>query len=251
MKSEIYYPAEDSYLLSETLEKYLSELIENGNNLIVNKKNKNLAPKGSSNQQPHSLENKQLIQQRTTAKQSLPKSPLFFDPFNSGNIKNLYQISILDMGSGSGIQAKTCKMLGFNNILTADINPAVVQELKKQGFKSVKTNLFSAIKKENKFDLIIFNPPYLPDDKLEPKSSRLSTTAGKKGYELIIKFLKQAKNHLNKNAVIFLLFSSLSHPLIIKKQAKSLGYNIQLLSSKKLFFEELFVYKIMISHLSK
>jgi release factor glutamine methyltransferase len=247
MKPEIYQPEQDSYLLSETLEKYLLELINNDHQLIVSKKNKSLAPKDSSNKpQFNSFENKQLIQ-KTTAKQSLPKSPLFFDPLNSRNIKNLYQISILDMGAGSGIQAKTCKKLGFNNILTADINPLAVQELKKQGFKSVKSNLFSDIKKENKkqkFDLIIFNPPYLPEDKLEPKSSRLSTTAGKKGYELIIKFLKQAKQFLNSGGRILLLFSSLSQPSIIKKQSKSLGYNIELISSKKLFFEELFVYEI-------
>jgi len=154
------------------------------------------------------------------------------------------EIKILDMGSGSGIQAKTCRDLGFKNILCADIDPEAIKHFKKLKFRSIKTNLFSKIKKskENKFDFIIFNPPYLPENELEPKDSRLATTGGKKGYEIIIKFLKQARSYLTKDGAILLLFSSLSQPKTIKSEAKKLGYTIKELSSQKLFFEELFVY---------
>ncbi len=155
-----------------------------------------------------------------------------------------HNIHILDMGSGSGIQAETSKKLKFNNLLTIDINPIAISHLKELGLPTIKSNLFSNIKKSEKFDLIIFNPPYLPEDKREPKDSRLATTAGKKGYEIIIKFLKQATNHLkNKKSSILLLFSSHSKPKIILKKAKDLGYNYDLLNNQKLFFEELFVYE--------
>jgi release factor glutamine methyltransferase len=155
--------------------------------------------------------------------------------------------SILDMGSGSGIQAQTCKDLGFTNIITADINQEVIEHLKKQGLKTIQTDLFSNINKKQKFDLIIFNPPYLPEDKREPEDSKLVTTAGKKGYEIIIKFLKQAKLHLNKKGKIFLLFSSLSKPNIIKNKTKVLGYTMSLLAKQKIPFEELYVYEIKIN----
>lgn len=158
-------------------------------------------------------------------------------------IKNK-SISILDMGSGSGIQAETCRKLGFNNILTADINQEAIKHLKKQGFKSIKSNLFSNIDKKEKFDLIIFNPPYLPENKLEPKYSKLETTGGKQGYEIIIKFLNQARLFLNSKGSVLLLFSSLSQPSIIKKQANLLSFKIKLLNKKKLFFEELYVHEL-------
>ena len=151
-------------------------------------------------------------------------------------------IRILDMGTGTGIQADTCKRLGFSNILTSDIDKNAVEYVRKNGFESVQSDLFKKIKKE-KFDLIIFNPPYLPKDTLEPKESRLATTAGKEGYELIVEFLKQAKSYLSKTGVILLLFSSLSRPEIIKKQSKELGYKLKLQAKQKLFFEHLFVYK--------
>ena len=151
------------------------------------------------------------------------------------------KIKILDIGSGSGIQALTCRKLGFENILTADINQEAIKHLKKLGFKSIKSDLFSNIKKNQRFNLIIFNPPYLPEDKREPKDSQIRTTAGKKGYEIIIKFLKEAKPHLLNDGFILLLFSSLSKPKIILREAERFNYKVELLDKKKLFFEELSV----------
>jgi HemK-related putative methylase len=151
------------------------------------------------------------------------------------------KISILDLGTGSGILAETCRKLGFNNITVADIDKKVIEKLKNK-FNSIHTNLFSNISNNEKFDLIIFNPPYLPQHKYDKEKD---TSGGKKGYETIFKFLKQAKDHLNDKGEILLLFSSLSHPEKIKQKAKQLHYKIRRLSKKKLFFEELFVYSLL------
>ncbi|MEN9625822.1 MAG: hypothetical protein RL557_150 [archaeon] len=158
-------------------------------------------------------------------------------------IKNK-KIDILDMGSGSGILMQTCKENNFKNITAVDINKEAVTHLQKQKIKAIHSDLFSNSKLKNKkFDLIIFNPPYLPEDKREPQDSKLQTTAGKKGYEIIIKFLEQAKIHLQKKGKILLLFSSLSKPHIVLKKAREMKYQYELQASKKLFFEELFVYE--------
>lgn len=151
------------------------------------------------------------------------------------------KILVLDIGSGSGIQAKTCikAKIPRKNILCADIDREAVKELEKQGLNSVASDLFSKI--TGRFDLIIFNPPYLPEDKYD---RQIDTTGGKKGHETILKFLKQAKNHLNKNAVILLLVSSFAYPRIIRKYAKNLGYKIRKIAEKKLFFEKLEVWKL-------
>lgn len=150
-------------------------------------------------------------------------------------------IQILDMGSGSGIQAETCQKLKFKNILAVDINPLAVENLIGKKINAIKSNLFSNLK-EHRFDLIIFNAPYLPRDPREPKDSQLATTAGKNGYELINKFLKQSKYHLNKDGNILLLFSSLSQPQKILDYARKLDYNYQLINTKKIPYEELYVY---------
>ncbi len=150
-------------------------------------------------------------------------------------IKNL-DIKFLEIGIGSGIQLQTAKHLGIKNIFGADINLDAVKHCKSLGFDCIQSDLFENIK--GKFDIIAFNPPYLPLDKREPKSSQLATTGGKKGSEIINKFLKQAKKHLAKDGRIFLLTSSLT------KAINWLDYKRKILAKKKIFFEELFVWEL-------
>ena len=142
--------------------------------------------------------------------------------------------SYLDMGTGSGILPKTAsKFLDKKNILAADINPDAVKSLKQKKYNVIKTNLFEKIK--DKFDLITFNAPYLPLYPREPKDSQVVTTGGKRGDEISIKFLRQAKKHLNKNGKIFLLVSNLTPIKKIKK------YNPKIVAKKKIFMEELLI----------
>ncbi len=149
---------------------------------------------------------------------------------------------VLDMGSGSGIQALSALASGAKSVLASDISSESLAFLRKNKIPCVKSDLFDNI--HEKFDLIVFNPPYLPEDKLEDSESALATTGGKKGDEIILRFLKEAKPHLNTNGIILLLLSSLTPMDRIKKLLKSLGFNKEIISSKKLFMETLYVLKI-------
>ena len=144
--------------------------------------------------------------------------------------------SYLDMGTGSGILSETAsRFINKKSILAADINPNAIKLLKQKEFNAIKTDLFSNVK-EN-FDLITFNAPYLPEDKREPKSSQIVTTGGKNGDEISVKFLEQAKKHLNENGRIFLLISSLTPIDKIKK------FKPKLVARKKIFMEKLLVFE--------
>ncbi len=147
--------------------------------------------------------------------------------------------SVLDMGTGSGILALEATKYA-KKVTACDINDKVINQLKK--IKVVKSNLFSNIK--TKFDLIIFNPPYLPLDKNEPKQSQLATTGGKKGHETIERFINQADNYLKKNGRILLLFSSLTNKNKIDEIIQNNLFDTKLVASTNLFFEELYVYLI-------
>jgi len=170
------------------------------------------------------------------AEDSFFLSEILKDILDLSNKKS--EIKILEIGCGSGMQLQTIKKAGIKkeNIFSCDINSEAVSHCKKLGFNSVKSDLFEKIK--GKFDLITFNPPYLPEDSREPKDSRLATTGGKKGSEIINKFLKQAKSHLAKNGKIILLTSSLTRGI------KWQNYKKKLLGKKKLFFERLCVYEL-------
>lgn len=150
---------------------------------------------------------------------------------------------VLDMGSGSAIQAKAAINAGIKrkNVIAADINPEAIKQIKAQRIPARKSNLFSNINKEKKFNLMIFNAPYLPADKYDKEPD---TTAGKKGYEIILKFLRKAKPFLAKEGIILLLFSSLSKPNKILDYAKKRNYTAELLAQKGVgMMEKLFVYK--------
>lgn len=154
-------------------------------------------------------------------------------------LKQNSKLKVLEIGCGSGIQLQTLKKLKVKNIFACDINSEAVVHCKKLGFQVVQSNLFSKIK--NKFDLIIFNPPYLPKDtrdEREPEISRAATTGGKNGSEIINKFLHDAKKHLLPDGKIFLLTSSLT------KKINYQNFKKKKLGEEKLFFERLFVWEL-------
>ncbi|MFH1636988.1 MAG: HemK2/MTQ2 family protein methyltransferase [Candidatus Woesearchaeota archaeon] len=142
---------------------------------------------------------------------------------------------VLDMGTGSGILAIAAKKA---EVIAADINPEAVKEVQKLGIKAIVSDLFENI--GGKFDLIIFNPPYLPEDPDESEDSRLATKGGKEGHEIIERFLKDAKHFLKKDGKILMVFSSMTGDIesIMKKE----GYSFKILEEKHIFFETLYAY---------
>ncbi len=150
--------------------------------------------------------------------------------------------SVLEIGTGSGIQIQTAIKYGAKKVLATDINEEVLKNLKSKKTNFRKSDLFSNI--SEKFDLIIFNPPYLPEDKMEDLESQLATTGGKWGDEIILKFLKQSPKHLNNNGKILLLISSLTPQSRIDKLLIKLKLSKKRLSEKKLFMEKLEVWEL-------
>jgi release factor glutamine methyltransferase len=146
-------------------------------------------------------------------------------------------LKFLEVGAGSGIHLQTALNSGIKNenIFSSDIDEKSVSHCSALGFNCIHSDLFENIK--DKYDLIIFNPPYLPENKFDKEKD---TTGGKRGNEIILEFLKQAKTHLNKNGKIFLITSSLSGDI----DFVSLGYDAKELGCEKLFFERLCIWEL-------
>jgi release factor glutamine methyltransferase len=155
-------------------------------------------------------------------------------------LKQNPNIKFLEIGSGSGVLLETAKELGIkqSHIFASDINEDAVFHCKKLGFNCVYSDLFENI--EGKFDIILFNPPYLPRDSenKESKTSQLITTGGETGSEIINRFLEQAENYLEEDGKIFLLTSSLT------KDIDWRNYSKKLIGKEKIFMEELFVWEL-------
>mgnify|MGYP001567012652 FL=1 len=144
---------------------------------------------------------------------------------------------VLDMGAGQGIQAKTA-LEKTKDVLAVDINSEAVAYCQQQGIPAIQSDLFEKI--EGKFDLIIFNPPYLPEDRQEDEESRLITTGGATGNEIFARFLQQVDLHLVPEGKILVVVSSLTPD--VEKIIEKNGFCFTILDQQAEAFERLMVY---------
>jgi release factor glutamine methyltransferase len=155
----------------------------------------------------------------------------------------------LDMGAGSGIQAvEAGKSRKVNSVLAVDIDEIVVKSLKSKikGIVIKKSDLFSNVKE--KFNTIIFNPPYLPEDKrIEDKA----LYGGRKGHEVLERFLNVVNDYLSAKGIVLIVFSSLTNKEKINQIIERNLLEFEELERKHFFFEDLFVYKITKSDVLK
>lgn len=148
-------------------------------------------------------------------------------------------LKFLEIGAGSGIHLSTAEKIGIKkeNIFSSDIDESSVNHCNSLGYNCMKSDLFENI--TGKYHLIIFNPPYLSENE---RDKGIDTTGGRRGDEIIIEFLKQAKNYLKDKGKIFLLTSSLTPKINFEKY----GYKSRELGCERLFYEQLCVWELII-----
>ena len=159
------------------------------------------------------------------------------------SVKGRIVDTALDMGTGTGVIAnelsKSCK-----KVIAADIDAEAVAYAKKnsksKNITFIVSDLFEHI--EGKFDLMAFNPPYLPPGPTPEAfhTSKVSEWSG--GRPLILKFLRAARSKLTPNGSIVLLFSNRTG--LELPELQSLGFKLKKLGEQKFFYEHLWVYEL-------
>ncbi len=124
----------------------------------------------------------------------------------TNNFKN-----VLDIGTGSGCIACTIAKNTEATVLGVDISSDALRialdNVTKLGInnKAVfrKSNLFEKVRDEEKFDIIISNPPYIPHDvelsEEVMKEPELALRADENGLEFYRKITEKAPEFLNEN----------------------------------------------------
>ena len=150
---------------------------------------------------------------------------------------------VIEIGCGRGlISFELAKRAQI--VIATDINPHAVKFTKRYGLEVVRADLFGGLKA--KFDLVIFNPPYLPTKEEERASGWINYAldGGKNGRETINKFIEMLKDHLNPNGRCLLLVSSLSGLEEVKEKAEVEGFKIIEVANERCFFEQLCIFKL-------
>lgn len=181
--------------------------------------------------------------------------------------KKLSEISyILDMGTGTGIialfLAKYFKSNLHSNIkiYASDIILDAIELAKKNAQKNglekkihfIQSNLFDNFPNslKNKFNIIFFNPPYLPSESILneyfKKKIDYSWNGGENGIEVFEKFLIQSSEYLSPTGKsnIYFVFSNNSSLEVLYKKIEELGYKLKILYKKHIFFEDLILHRI-------
>ena len=127
--------------------------------------------------------------------------------------------SILDMGTGCGLLGVLAAKKDAGSVLAVDVNPFALRCAKRNaGLNNTRSNmdflqsdLFASFHTAAKFDVILFNAPYLPTEKTEGKSwLERAWTGGETGRKIIDRFISEAPQHLKSSGYILLMQSTLT-----------------------------------------
>ncbi|HZX45258.1 MAG TPA: HemK2/MTQ2 family protein methyltransferase [Candidatus Nanoarchaeia archaeon] len=158
---------------------------------------------------------------------------------------------VLDMGTGSGILAeeaaaskKVVKVFGVDKNEKAIIH--CIRSQKSRKITYAMSDLFSLFKNYKpymgiKFDTILFNAPYLPSD---PNVKDMALDGGKKGHELIVKFLNKAKAFLKPMGKILLIFSSFTGKETLDNYISTHHWKYKEIDKVHISFEDIYLYLI-------
>lgn len=165
------------------------------------------------------------------------------------NLEVKDQAKVLDVGTGCGILAILAAEKA-GKVVATDANPYAVQctELNSKlnnlldKMEVRRGRLFEAVKPGEKFDLIIFNPPYLPIEEDEGESwIEASWSGGSGGRRATNEFISKAPEHLEEDGRIVLLQSTLSDSGETRNMLGKAGLKTRILAKKKLDFESIFL----------
>lgn len=150
---------------------------------------------------------------------------------------------VLEIGTGSGlIAAELAKGTG---VVATDINPHAVLCARKRGVDVVQSDLFCGIR--SSFDLIVFNPPYLPTQPEERIDDWLehALDGGLNGRVVIERFSADVSRVLAPGGRILLLISSLTGLPEVRDLFFKAGFVSEIVLRRNVEDEILYVLKIV------
>jgi release factor glutamine methyltransferase len=156
--------------------------------------------------------------------------------------------TFLEIGSGTGLIAIHAAKMGAK-VTATDVNPHAVELTRRNAAKNraqiqvLQSDLFEKV--TGYFDVIAFNPPYLPGDSNSTSWIERSWSGGGKGSEVSVSFLDQAWRHLAPSGRIYMVLSSLTGLTSVLKAAKE-RYASEKLEEQRMFFESLFAYRLTV-----
>lgn len=154
--------------------------------------------------------------------------------------------SVLDVGTGSGIQAITAGRTAAR-VLAVDINPEAVQYAAKNAeinrvsssITVMEGDLFSSIGKDQTFSVILFTPPYLQGS----PSCHFDHALFDCDNLLLRRFFDDARRFISPDGYIQMVYSSIADPEHALEISREFGWRHEVIAHEKTSMEEFFIYQ--------
>ncbi|AXI25785.1 methyltransferase [Methanofervidicoccus sp. A16] len=188
--------------------------------------------------------------------------PLVYEPAEDSillmdNLVDVRGKKVLDMGTGTGIQTINAVKKGCDVAVGVDINPYAV-ELSKENAELnglevgrevffFQSDLFKGMDRimENlnidKFDVILFNAPYLPTSQEEKLKDCINYAfdGGIDGRKVLDRFISEVGEYLKEDGIIQIVQSSLTGERRTFEMLKRYGFKGEKTAVMRFFYEEI------------
>ena len=162
--------------------------------------------------------------------------------------------NILELGTGCGLSALVNASRNPSNyVFGVDLNNSAIRNAAYNARHNRITNahfqhsdLFSRVPNV-RFDSILFNPPYLPEEENGTQKRSMLNLAlygGKNGRKQTDLFLHHLEDYLLPGGSAFLIQSSLTDIPKTVERASILGFSAEIVEEQSFFFEKLFLLKL-------
>lgn len=156
---------------------------------------------------------------------------------------------VLDMGTGCGILGIIAAKKAAQ-VVAVDINPFAVRCAKENAKLNsvadkmffVQGDLFAPLRVYEKFDLILFNAPYLPTEPCEGKAwVERAWNGGADGRAVLDKFLRDFPRYLKVNGRVLLMQSTLTDVNKTFQALETRGFKAEVIAKRDFQFFETIV----------
>lgn len=169
---------------------------------------------------------------------------VFWEPADTDSVRQyvlehperMTQAEVLEIGTGTGLLSLLCLQQGAQSVVATDINAAAILNAEYNAMQhrlsGLQTRLvlpkdpsaFSVIEDDERFDLIISNPPWEDAEVEQVEAFALYDPQ----FRLLRSILREGRSHLKPDGQLWLIYGARTAIQIIREEAPELGWEVQI-----------------------
>jgi len=153
---------------------------------------------------------------------------------------------VLEVGTGSGWVAERVRAETGASVVASDVNPHACEQARDRGLPAVRADLVAPFR-AGAFDVVLFNPPYLPEDAAAAREDWMerALSGGDDGRAVVEPFLDAVGRVLAPGGSALVLVSSLTGVDEVVAYAGDRGFSAVAVADESFPYETLTVLKLV------